>query len=293
VRDRHGCGSKGDVETYGDGMGGGGGASARKIEFELFMMGILDHDREIELVAASLWDGVSPKSPDHEADFVAVRRGRPLLVEVKLTTPQTSHRLEQQIHQIQDAGRSYMARHSDGQPPGLVLAVPGVLPESKRAKAARANVETWDGPYLRARAQEVGVEVPSGVAFGGDGLGLEAEPELVSRLASITPDDAAWRAYENYCDDLLSFLFVPPLNQPIPQSHDERNVNRRDYVLPNYALDGGFWQFMRTHYDAHLVVAEVKNLSRGPGKREILQVANYLNPRHRAVRPCSRPPGPR
>jgi len=58
---------------------------------------------------------------------------------------------------------------------------------------------------------------------------------------------------------------------------DERHVNRRDYVLPNYAADGGFWQFMRTHYEAHLVVAEVKNLSRGPGKNEILQVANYLN----------------
>jgi hypothetical protein len=88
-----------------------------------------------------------------------------------------------------------------------------------------------------------------------------------------------WRAYENYCEDLLSFLFVPPLNPPVPQSNDERHVNRRDYVLPNYALDGGFWQFMRTHYEAHLVVAEVRHLSGAPGKREILQVANYLNPR--------------
>ena len=77
-------------------------------------------------------------------------------------------------------------------------------------------------------------------------------------------------------------LFVTPLNPlnpPIPQSRDERHVNRRDYVLPNYAADYSFWQFMRTHYEAHLVVAEVKNLSRGPGKNEILQVANYLNPR--------------
>jgi hypothetical protein len=242
-------------------------------------MAILDRDREIELVTASLRDGVSSKSPDYEADFVAVRRGRPLLVEVKLTTPQTSYRLEQQIYQIQAAGRSYMERHADGLPPGLVLAVPGVLPESKKAKAARANLETWDGPYLRARAEQFGIEIPSGVAFSGVGVSLEAEPELMSRLASIKPGNAGWRAYENYCDDLLNFLFVPPLNPPIPQSHDERNVNRRDYVLPNYALDGGFWQFMRTHYEAHLVVAEVKNLRREPGKREILQVANYLNPR--------------
>ena len=75
-----------------------------------------------------------------------------------------------------------------------------------------------------------------------------------------------WPAYEKYCEDLLNFLFVPPLNPAIPQSRDGRGVNRRDYILPNYALDGGFWQFMRTHYEAHLVVAEVKNLSRGPAR---------------------------
>ncbi len=35
---------------------------------------------------------------------------------------------------------------------------------------------------------------------------------------------------------------------------------------------------MRGHYEAHYVAAEVKNLTGFPGKREILQVANYLNP---------------
>jgi hypothetical protein len=70
---------------------------------------------------------------------------------------------------------------------------------------------------------------------------------------------------------------VPPLNAAIPQSRDEHGANRRDFVLPNYALDGGFWQFMRQHYAAHYVVAEVKNLTRQPGKAEILQVANYLS----------------
>jgi hypothetical protein len=68
------------------------------------------------------------------------------------------------------------------------------------------------------------------------------------------------------------------LKPAIPQSCDTPNANRRDYILPNYSLDGEFWQFMRVHYDAHYVVAEVKNLSRPPGKAEILQVANYLNP---------------
>ena len=55
-------------------------------------MEILDRDGGIELVTASLWDGVPSKSPTYGADFVAVRGGMPLLVEVKLTTPQTSRR---------------------------------------------------------------------------------------------------------------------------------------------------------------------------------------------------------
>jgi hypothetical protein len=101
---------------------------------------------------------------------------------------------------------------------------------------------------------------------------------LLHRLRSIEPGQAGWSAYEKYCEDLLNFLFVPPLTPAIPQSRDDRRANRRDYILPNYAQDGGFWQFMRAHYDAHYVIAEVKNLRGRPGKREILQVANYLNP---------------
>jgi hypothetical protein len=99
-----------------------------------------------------------------------------------------------------------------------------------------------------------------------------------------------WPAYENYCEDLLSFLFVPPLNPPIPQSRDERHVNRRDYVLPNYATDFGFWQFMRTHHEAHLVVAEVKKPE--PRTRQERDPAGSQLPepaRHRAVRPDPRP----
>ena len=35
---------------------------------------------------------------------------------------------------------------------------------------------------------------------------------------------------------------------------------------------------MRSHYEAHYVIVEVKNLNGLLGKNEILQVANYLNP---------------
>jgi len=66
------------------------------------------------------------------------------------------------------------------------------------------------------------------------------------RSGRLTPGTAG-ACLREVGEDLLSFLFVPPLNPLIPQSRDERHVNRRDNVLPNYAADGGFWRFMRTH----------------------------------------------
>ena len=81
--------------------------------------------------------------------------------------------------------------------------------------------------------------------------------------------------YEKFCEDLLSFLFCPPLQQVIPQSRNETGVNRREFILPNYAPDG-FWNFMRLNYRADVVVAEAKNLSGPAHKKEILQLANYL-----------------
>ena len=56
---------------------------------------------------------------------------------------------------------------------------------------------------------------------------------------------------------------------------DAAEVNRRDFILPNYAQDG-FWQFLRSHYSADYIVADAKNYSDPIGKNQILQLANYL-----------------
>jgi len=278
VRRVDGCCNKDAVDTFGYGTYDGGRAAARGIAFELFVGEILRRDGEIELVFASMLGGAAHETGEYGIDFVALRGRRTLLVEVKVATPQTRGRLAELSRQLQAAGQAYIGQHPGELEPALVLACPGVLPQSKMAVAAQEGLVIWDGPYLRAKAGQLNIEVPPGVAFGEDADVVPGD-DLVSRLADINPGTAGWPGYEKYCEDLLSFLFVPPLNPPIPQSRDERHVNRRDYVLPNYAVDGGFWQFMRTHYEAHLVVVEVKNLSREPGKNEILQVANYLNPR--------------
>jgi hypothetical protein len=251
---------------------------ARGLEFEQFVQEIVDRSSDIELTTAA-----RSHAADYGSDFVAVRSGRPLLIQVKLTTPQTSYRLEQLNDLLKAAAERYKELNH-GREPGLVLAIPGVLSQSKMAVALRSRLEVWDGPNLRARARSLGISVPPYVASHGPevleqpDLGSQYTHALLHRLHGIRPGQADWAAYEKYCEDLLNFLFVPPLNPAIPQSRDDHHANRRDYILPNYALDGGFWQFMRGHYEAHYVVAEVKNLRGSPGKREILQVANYLNP---------------
>ena len=99
---------------------------------------------------------------------------------------------------------------------------------------------------------------------------------LTQRLAQINPGRTDAPAYEKWCEDVLNFLFCPPLNPPIVQQRDNTGANRRDLILPNYA-SRGFWHFMRNHYSADFVVAEAKNATSAISKPAVLQLANYLS----------------
>jgi hypothetical protein len=213
-------------------------------------------------------------------DIEASRNGRTLLIETKVPTPQTETRMSELAEQLSTALERHQVLNPKVDDPEVVLAVPGILPKSKMTAPLWSGLEIWDGPYLYHWAKELGVPVPPYV-MGEDSPDERAidreEHSMVRRLRNILPGNARWREYEQFCEDLLNFLFVPPLAPAISQSRDEHQANRRDFILPNYALDGGFWQFMRQHYSAYYVVAEVKNLTHKSGKEEILQVANYLS----------------
>ncbi|MDB4224835.1 hypothetical protein N9850_13795, partial [Granulosicoccus sp.] len=47
------------------------------------------------------------------------------------------------------------------------------------------------------------------------------------------------------------------------------------FVLPNYCTEG-FWEFMRQQYSADYIVVDAKNYTKTIGKKEVLQIANYL-----------------
>ena len=64
---------------------------------------------------------------------------------------------------------------------------------------------------------------------------------------------------------------------PHTESSDATGVNRRDLILPNY-VDHGFWYFLRQAYRADYIVIDAKNHKKAIGKRDVLQIANYLKP---------------
>lgn len=275
--------------------------SAQWYEFRTFVLQVLHRTWGAELKGV-VGLGYRTVTGDQGADLVLDRGGRTVLVDIKLQTPQTSARLLSVAKELVIQGGEYKRFHPGEGEPALLVAFPGVLSASRTSLLSGARLEIWDGAQLRAKAYEHEVDVPPFVAHEADAsaflpVDFEADSEsaqmddlrieglpsyegpgtLLDRLTRIRPGNAEWRNYEDYCEELLNFLFAPPLSRAISQSRNQHNVNRRDFVLPNYAPDG-FWRFMRDHYDADYVVAEVKNLGKRPGKTEVLQVANYLSP---------------
>jgi hypothetical protein len=110
----------------------------RGAAFEQFVLRILEHDPEIGLAAGMSYG-------PHGFDFAARRNGKPLLVEVEQTTPQTARRIKQLGDQLKSAAARYAKLHQEAVPePALACA--GVLSEPIRYRAARSGLHLWDRP---------------------------------------------------------------------------------------------------------------------------------------------------
>lgn len=248
-------------------------------EFEEFVQAVLQQTPGVQVPERA--DTLFPnrRVKDQGFDIEAERDGRPLLVEIKSQTPQTSARLNDVTRQLHDAATRYVSASGRNLRPELLAVFPGVVSQQKRESVRRDQVEIWDGRELRHRARQLGIRAPSFVAaLEGEESAGDREPtrELTERLVSIRPGRLDAPAYEKWCEDVLNFLFCPPLNPPIVQHRDGMGANRRDLIMPNYATRG-FWHFMRNHYDADYIVAEAKNVTSPIDKLAVLQLANYLS----------------
>jgi hypothetical protein len=215
---------------------------------------------------------------DLGVDLATRQAGRPVLVQAKTRTPQTEARLRETQAQLKEAAERYSASHPGTTWPRLIAAFPGVLSPRKQTPAATSGIEIWDGRHLRREARRLGIPAPEILATEeGDEPSSQRDQsdDLLRRLARITPGRDTAIPFEKYCEDMLNYLFHPPLERAIYQSSTESRVTRRDFILPNYAQDG-FWNFMRVRYHADFVVADAKNYTEPIDKYEALKVTNYL-----------------
>ncbi|MFB7324613.1 hypothetical protein [Streptomyces sp. NPDC056190] len=198
------------------------------------------------------------------------------VVECKKRVPQTSSRLEEFAGQI----RRYATLAGRGQYAGLtqklILATPGKLAATHRRYLDSQDISVWDGPWIYQRASLVGLREEARRYVGDVDLSENLDAVTFGgRLSGLTPGRESWALYQRLCQEIFEYLFCPPLRTPIAESRTENGINRRDFILPNYAPDG-YWDFLRKEYHADYIVVDPKNYAGKVGKERVLQVANYL-----------------
>lgn len=235
-----------------------------------------------------IWQEVAI-GPRMRPDFIVETDTIDLIVEAKREAPQTYNRFQMVIDQLKRYSAGYTEKF--GRAPRLALAVPDAVSQDYKSLLASSNIETWDRPILLAAAESLGIEtedlfgpVDSDTRPIRDGTGelprgANRQPrysdDLAERLGNLAPGRLNWSAYQSLCGQILDYIFCPPMEYSIAESRNQTGTNRRDFIYPNYAIDG-FWAFMRIHYEAHYVVVDAKNYKDTLKKDEVLQIAHYL-----------------
>ncbi|MEU0752636.1 hypothetical protein [Streptomyces albogriseolus] len=220
----------------------------------------------------------APLGREARADIIAESREQILIVEVKRVSPQTNMRLEDAVAQIKHYGDLAQNGAYRGRKQRLILATPGALASNSSRMLRDSGIEIWDGTWIAQRAAEANLLEEAAEFFAPEYFERAPQSEsrsLADRLTSMASGRASWSAYQRLCRDIAEYLFCPPLRSPIWESLDGAEVNKRDFILPNYAEDG-FWKFLRDKYCADFVVVDAKNYTEGIKKQEVLQIANYL-----------------
>lgn len=123
--------------------------------------------------------------------------------------------------------------------------------------------------------------------------------DLILRLDNCPLGSPGWSEFEEVCTEILSFLFVPPLQVPQRQAKTLSGINRRDAIYPNrnIAPNGNAnsknWHHLYQELDSRLLLVEFKNYHQTEiGPDEVNCALNYLtNPMGRlALLVCSKDP---
>ena len=107
--------------------------------------------------------------------------------------------------------------------------------------------------------------------------------DFIQRLDACPLGNAGWSQFENLCTEILTFLFVPPLNPATRQGRTYSGVNRRDAIIPNRNItpnanaNSQNWHHLYIELDARMILFEFKNYDATEiGHEEVNQTRNYM-----------------
>lgn len=107
--------------------------------------------------------------------------------------------------------------------------------------------------------------------------------DFIQRLDACPLGRAGWSQFEDLCTEILTFLFVPPLNNPTRQARMYSGVNRRDAIMPNRNItpngieNSKNWHHLFLELNARMILFEFKNYNATEiGQGEVNQTRNYM-----------------
>jgi hypothetical protein len=201
------------------------------------------------------------------------------LIEGEKEVPQTVARVAGAANRLRRFKDLAVSRLYQGRNPRPVLAVPGTFAPNTSRFLQDHGITVWDASWIARQAAAVGLETEA-ARFIGTVTKAENPSEpitLADRLSAVPPGKTDWVRYQRLCQEIFEYLFCPPLRPPLSERSDGSQVNRRDFILPNYTAEGP-WEFLRQQYRADFVIVDTKNYTAEVGKSEVLQIANYLKP---------------
>ncbi len=101
---------------------------------------------------------------------------------------------------------------------------------------------------------------------------------LISNLKSCPLGVNGWKQFEDICIEILTFLFVPPLEVPRIQIRTRSGIDRKDAIFPNRNFNlENTWGKIYQELNARLILFEFKNYDKTEiEKEDVNQVRNYL-----------------
>ncbi len=195
-----------------------------------------------------------------------------VLIEVKIIPTFTEIRLKEVIEQL----KKYKQYAKDYK---IAFAFPGILPDKDNALIQAEGIEVWDINFISSTfAKEVATTPHPLLQSLFTSVKYVAEHDkLITDLKAIRTGkkDNDWLKYQKHVERILDYLFGSVLSSPITELSDHFKINRRDFILRNYA-ETGFWANIRNRYLADFIVVDAKNYSKKVTKKEVLQISNYL-----------------